>query len=253
MKVDVYSVDGKKKGEIESRIFDEDIREDLIRRAALSDYSKEYQPKGAYRYAGMQTSAYYRGEKDVYRSMKNIGGAKLPREIRPGGRYGRVRRVPFAVGGRRAHPPKPQKIIVENINKKEYIKALRSAVAATASSEAVKKRGHIFEKVPIVVDGLEDLKKAKEVIALLEKLGLMSDVERSKERAKKRVGRKGGTKRPKSVLFVVSGDWKAGANLSGSDVVVAGKAKVKDFAPGGVAGRLAVYSSKALSELEARA
>lgn len=252
MKVKIYSIDGKEIKEIETSLFDEVVREDLIRRAALSDYSKEYQPKGTYRYAGMQTSAYYRGEKDVYRSMKNRGSAKLPREIRPKGRYGKVRRVPFAVGGRRAHPPKAEKIIVERINKKEYTKALRSAIAATANEEMVRKRGHLFENLPIIVEDLEKFKKTKEVVGLLQRFGVIKDVERSKKRVKRKVGRKGGTNRPRSILFVVSEEWKAGANLSGANVVMAEKAKVKDFAPGGVAGRLTVYSLNALSKLEAR-
>ena len=64
----------------------------------------------------------------------------LPHEKLPKGRYGRVRMIPFAVTGRRAHPPKVEKIIEEKINKKEYQKALFSAISATASSDVVKNR-----------------------------------------------------------------------------------------------------------------
>ena len=39
--------------------------------------------------------------------------------------------APGTVGGRRAHPPKSEKIWSKKINKKENAKAIRSAISAT--------------------------------------------------------------------------------------------------------------------------
>ena len=49
--------------------------------------------------------------------------------------------IPQATGGRKAHPPKTERIIHEKINRKERRLAIRSAVAATANREMVEGRG----------------------------------------------------------------------------------------------------------------
>src|SRR3989344_841072 len=110
MKADVYSIEGKVVKNIElPSIFKSDSRDDLIKRAVLSEESKIYQPKGSFRLAGLLTSARYRGRKEDFGSVKNKGIPHLPHEVLPGGQLGKVKRVPHAVKGRRAHPPKPQK------------------------------------------------------------------------------------------------------------------------------------------------
>ncbi|MFH1306472.1 MAG: 50S ribosomal protein L4 [Candidatus Micrarchaeota archaeon] len=260
MKADVYSNDGKKSGEISlPSLFEEPVRLGLIARAAISDQTKQYQPKAPYKRAGMQTSAKYRGRKDDYGSIKNKGIAMLPREVLPKGRFGKVRRIPSSVKGRRAHPPKVEKIIIEKINKKEYMKALRSALAATASSEYIIARGHKLPakfSLPIIFDETcENIEKTKIAQKLLNAIGINDDLKRGKK-SKKRSGvrtRKGGKRRPKSLLLVVE-DAKskfahAARNIAGIDVVSAKELKVLDLAPGAKAGRLAAYTKKALDEL----
>ncbi len=253
MKVKVYDLEGKAVDEVQlPSVFSEEIREDLIRRAVLSDESKEYQPKGSYRWAGLETSAHYVGRKEAFKSLKNRGQAMLPREFFGGGIPGRVRRIPSAVGGRRAHPPKPWKKIVEKINKKEYVKALKSALAATASIDIVKQRGHkVLQSPIIVVDDLQELTKTKDVYAFLMKF-IKEDLERVKKGKKRRTGvrrRKGGVKYPKSALIVVSKEWKAGSNIPGIDVKLVKELKVKDLAPGGHPGRLLIITKSALEEI----
>jgi len=259
MKADVYSIDGKKKGDVElPSAFSEEVREDLISRAVLHELSKEYQPKGAYKRAGLQTTAEYGGRKDSYRAIKNHGISRLPREKLPKGRFGRVRIVPFAVSGRRAHPPNPDKKLVEEMNKKEYKKALRSAVAATASADLVKKRGHSFngKTTPIVVEAkFEELSKTREVKGVLEKLGLDKELARG-SKTRRRTGviarRRGGVKRPKTVLIVVSDAKKAvkaARNLAGVDVCTPKTLTASQLAPGTKAGRLTVWTEAALKEL----
>lgn len=257
MKADVYNLEGAAAGKkVDLPVqFDEEVREEIIRRAVLSEESKEYQPQGPYRWAGTETSAEYRGRKGDYGSLKNRGQAMLPREVRPKGLMGKVRRIPSAPGGRRAHPPKPEKKIVENINKKEYKKALLSAIAATAHPDLVKARGHAYDGLaPIVFeDAFEAVKKTKDVIKALTPI-IGKDLERAKNNRKARSGvrsRKAGTRTPKSALIVVSGGdiLKSARNLAGVDVVSVEKLKVKDLAPGTHAGRLTVYTEAALKKI----
>ena len=261
MKVNLYSLDGKVVGEVElPPIFEELYRPDLIARAVLAEESRLYQPKGNYRWAGMETSADYVGRKEVYKSLKNRGQSRLPREFFGGGIPGRVRRIPSAVGGRRAHPPKPEKRIEERINKKEWAKALRSALNATTQLRLVRARGHKVGDVTvpfIVVDEIEGVEKVKDLYAILKQLA-PEDLERAEKRQRVtgvRRKRKGRAYRvPKSFLIVVSDDAKVlkADNIPGVDVVPVSKLQVRHLAPGTHAGRLTVFSQKALKALEAR-
>ncbi len=256
MKAKVYSKDGKEAKEITlPSCFNEEIREEIIRRAVLSDETKEYQPKGAYKFAGLETSAKYRGRKDAYGSLKNKGQAMLPREVRPKGLAGKVRRIPSAYSGRRAHPPKPEKIIIEKVNKKEYRKALFSAIAATAQPELIKARGHLYSgQAPIIFsDDVLSLSKTKDVLFLLSNF-IGKDLSKAKQKRKKVTGirkRKTRTKTPKSALIVIPKNtiFKAALNLPGVDVIPVNKLRVKDFAPGTHPGRLTIYTEKALFEV----
>jgi large subunit ribosomal protein L4e len=255
MKTNVYSLDGSSAKQVElPKQFHEEIREEIIRRAVLSDESREFQPKGTFPFAGIQTSAEYRGRKESYGSLKNKGQAMLPREIRPKGQMGKVRRIPSSVKGRRAHPPKVEKVLIENMNKREYRKALVSAIAATANISLIKARGHAYSGVaPIVFeDSFEKLSRTSEVIKAIGKL-VGADLKRAKEGRRPRTGtrKKAGTKTPRSALIVVAGGKinAAARNLAGVDVISVDKLRVKDLAPGTHAGRLTIYTEAALKKI----
>lgn len=255
--VPVYSADGSSVEKIElPKVFAEVVRDELIKRAVLSEESEEFQPKGVFYRAGLQTSARYVGRKEAYHSLKNRGGAMLPRELYPKGRIGRVRVVPWAVKGRRAHPPKVEKVLVERINKREKQKAFRSAIAATAKKEIVSKK-HKFANVtiPIIVDEkCEGMKKTKDVFAFFEKIKISKDVERAINGRKARTGhRYGGTKTPRSILIVSATAvplLKAARNIPGVTVATVDKLQVRDLAPGGVPGRLTIWTKAALEMLK---
>lgn len=260
MKANVYSLDGKTEKQVDlPEIFHEQIRPDLINRASIALRSQSFQPKGVFWRAGLQTSAEYVGRRRAYRSMMNIGRARIPKIKIPKGRMGEARIVPLARKGRRAHPTKPEKILVERINRKERRKAIRSAIAATAVVDLVKKRGHKVDniKVPIIVDdSFESLKKTKEVIAFFNKLGLEKELERGSVKSIKpgkgpMRGRK--YRRKRSVLVLVSknsGVLKASRNIPGVDASLAKNVNVDLLAPGGTPGRLTIYTESALKELE---
>ncbi|MBI5635959.1 50S ribosomal protein L4, partial [Candidatus Micrarchaeota archaeon] len=143
--------------------FNEEYRPDLIQRAFIAQRSLSLQPHGNYLLAGFQNTAKYYGRRAAFRQTINTGRSRLPREKIPKGRSGRVMRVPHAMGGHRAHPPKAIKRLLERINLKEKNKAIRSAIGATTNAELVKARNHAFSKaVPIIApSSFEQIKRVK--------------------------------------------------------------------------------------------
>jgi large subunit ribosomal protein L4e len=243
MKATIYSLEGKvlKQMDLPAQ-FSVEGRADLIKRAVLSEESRLYQPKGAYKYAGLETSARYRGRKEDFGAIKNRGISRLPREVLPEGQFGKVKRIPFAVKGRRAHPPKPEKKIVELLNRKEYRKALLAAIALTTDRDTVSSRykADIGLSLPIVLDNsFEKLNKTKDVLKVFKALKLDKFLERAKQF------------NTKSPLVVVSGGsiLKAARNLPGVDVVSVEDLKVRHLAPGTHPGRLTLYSEGAITKI----
>ena len=250
MEATIYDTEGESVDSIElPAIFETGYRPDLIQRAVVAAQSHRSQPYGADPFAGKRTSAVSPGA--------GTGRAMVPRSNNRG------RRVPQAIGGRRAHPPKATKDRGIDVNDQERQLATRSAIAATAHAERVTERGHAIGEdtaVPVVVaDDFESLSKTKEVVGLLEALELYGDIERAEEgkhiragRGKRR-GRK--YKSPKSILFVTSSDAgpsRAARNLAGADVATADEVSVEELAPGGDAGRLTIWTAAAIEEVADR-
>jgi large subunit ribosomal protein L4e len=252
MRVAVYGLNGESVGEVELPLhFLEPVRLDLIRRAYLSALSARFQPKGVSPEAGKSHSCQSFGV--------GLGIARIPRykgHLWPRGCF-----APNTVGGRRAHPPRVEKKLREEINKRERRLALRSAIAATAYPSLVKARGHVIdgvEQLPIVVAGdAEKLARTEDVKRLLKALRLWQDVERAARgvRVRAGVGKMRGRryKEPKSLLVVASSDEapliKAARNLSGVDAVGVRRLSVLYLAPGGVPGRLTLWTAPAIEEL----
>ena len=248
MEATIRDLDGDDAGTLDlPEVFDTAYRPDLIERAVSAAQANRKQAYGADPYAGLRTPAESFGS--------GRGMSHDPRE------NGRARRVPHAVSGRRAHPPKAEKDQGKDINDKERKLAVRSAFAATTDPELVADRGHEFDDdvdLPLVVaDDFEDLVKTREVVDLLESLGVHADIERSDENKKVKAGR-GKTRgrkytRPKSILFVTTGEpSKAARNLPGADVVTADNVSAEDLAPGTHAGRLTLYTESAIEEVADR-
>ncbi len=265
MKTVVFSLDGKKSREIDlPRAFETAYHPELIKRAVLSIESAQKQPQGATARAGRDNTARYRGARALpaHERTINVGRARLPRSSEKRTRsQGRVMGIARVRGGPKAHPIKPEKILLERINRKEKHAALLSAIATSANRALVEKR-HVLEKIetlPVVVtDDFEKLTKTSDVLGVMEKLGLSADVINAKA---KRRGRTGKSKRrgrahkeKKSILIVTSVRaplYKAARNLSGVDVCPVRDLNAKLFAPGAVAGRLSVWTEGALKQLGA--
>ncbi len=248
MQATVRDLNGDDAGSIDlPEVFSTPFRPDLIQRAVVAAQANRKQAYGADKLAGMRTPAESMGS--------GRGLSHDPRQD------GVVRRVPHAVGGRRAHPPKVEKEQGKTINKKERQLATRSALAATTDAEKVSDRGHQFEgdlELPLVVsDEFEELVKTKAVVSLLESLGVAEDIERAENGKTVRAGR--GTSRgrkyktPKSILFVTSEEPSTAArNLAGADVATASEVNVEDLAPGTHAGRLTIFTESAIAEVADR-
>ncbi len=254
MKVHVYSLEGKPVEEIElPAIFDEQFRPDVIKRAVMAAQTARLQPWGANWMAGKRTSAETWGKGHGVARVRRVKGTRYPAA-------GRGAFAPFTVGGRRAHPPKVEKVLRERINRKERRLAVRSTVAATKEKKLVSSRGHIVESVaelPLVVtDELEGIGRASQTKEIFQKLGLWQDVQRVARSKRVRAGRgKMRSRRYRQAvgpLIVVGEDKgiKLGArNLPGVEVVKVRTLNAEQLAPGGVAGRLTVWTKGAIQKL----
>ena len=233
--------------------FDTPYRPDLIKRAVLAVQSRQRQPHGVDELAGKRNTA--------QSWQTGHGRSRMPRVKGSGtGAANKAGFAPGTVGGRVAHPPEARKVIEERINKKENRLAIRSAIAATADKTRVAERGHKVESLdtlPLVVDdSLETLMTTKEVLEVVNSLGLDEDLERAVNgrgiRAGKGKMRGRKMKTPKSFLIVVGEDQgiSLGArNLPGVDIVEVHGLNAELLAPGTHPGRLVVWTKSAIERL----
>jgi large subunit ribosomal protein L4e len=255
----IHGIDGSAAGEVKlPKVFSTPFRPDLIQRAFLAIQSNKRQAYGTNLLAGQRTSAHYHGVKDKRYSMKNKEMARAPRshESSPAQQL-RARFAPHTVSGRRAHPPKVEKIWHQKVNRKENALAIRSAIAATGSADIVSKRHKISGLIlPIIVtDKMQDIQKTGNLKKILFSFGCKEDLKRAENRKVragkgKMRGRK--MKGKKSVLIVVADDKgvvKAARNLSGVEICNVKDLNVKILAPGAQAGRLTVWSESSIKKL----
>ncbi|MBS3155414.1 50S ribosomal protein L4 [Candidatus Woesearchaeota archaeon] len=255
MKAEILSLEGKKVKSIDLPIqFSEEYRPDLIKRAILAIFSHKRQSYGVFERAGKQQSAKLSRRRHDYKGAYGIGISRAPRKTmwRRGTQFGWVGAyAPFSVGGRRAHPPMPNKVWDEKINKKERRKAIRSAISATAIKE-------LFNyEVPFVLENkFEDLSKTKDVKVVLKNINLLNEIERCQKR-KIRAGKgklRGRTYKKKiGPLIVVSKDCniiKAAENLPGVNVVKVNELNASSLTKGVNLARLTLYTEAAIERLK---
>lgn len=246
MDINIIDLSGNATKKISSSLFDESYRPDLIKKAVLAAQANRQQPYGPHMYAGMRTSAEGWGPgRGVSRVARLKNSSKSAR-------------IPQAVKGREAHPPKPEKDRTEKINDKERKKAIKSALAATGNPELVTKRGHKFSaQLPLIaVDNLAELTKTKDVKSFMEAVKVWDDIERAKDttiRAGKGKLRGRRYKNTKSILIVTAEDKgiaRAARNLAGVDIVTYDQLNTELLAPGTHAGRLTIFTESAIAKLE---
>ncbi|MHB1435184.1 MAG: 50S ribosomal protein L4 [Thermoplasmata archaeon] len=247
----VVALDGSSTEHVQLPLaFSEPVRPDLIRRAVLAARANRRQAYGTSPTAGLRHSVQWSGKgKGVSRTprlMDSMRGAQAPN----------------TVGGRPAHPPRPDRIWTLKINTKERKKAFASALAATREEKLARARGHAIPDglaLPVILEpGIESIRETQEALSLLDRLRLASDVERAREHSHLRAGRgkrRGRVRRtPRSLLVVTAGRGQASGfrNLPGVDVVDVHRLTTEDLAPGGDPGRVTIFSRAALSSLAER-
>jgi large subunit ribosomal protein L4e len=253
--ISVLGLDGKEKSKIGiPEIFSLFPRKDLIIRAVVASESAEKQPQGRDPLAGKRNNAESWGTGRAMARVPRIKGSGFPGARNAGF-------APGVVGGRLAHPPRSEKVILKKLNKKERRYALLHAISATQKRELVENRGHCIQEVksfPIVLDDkLQTLKKTSQVLEVLNNIGLQPELDRVKNGKSiragkgKRRGRK--YKSKKGPLIVIKDDfgiYKAARNIAGIDVINIENLNCKNLAPGAHIGRLVLWAQSAFKDLE---
>lgn len=262
MKLPIIDMNNKKVGDRELPAqFGEAYRPDLILRAVHALHTQRRQPYGNHPDAGFRHSHHVSKRRRDWKTSYGFGISRVARKVlsHRGTRMFWVGTFsPQTVGGRRAHPPKAEKIWAEDINEKELRKALRSALAATVQKKIVSGRGHkLPEAYPFVLDGgAEKTTKTKAVANALRAWGFDAELARGavkKVRAGKGKWRGRRYQKKKSVLLVTAQDCpllKAARNIPGVDAVPVQKLNAELLAPGGMPGRVTLWTTSALSLLE---
>jgi large subunit ribosomal protein L4e len=246
----VYSPDGKATEQVQLPAhFFTPYRPDIIRKDVMAAASNRRQPYGPKFRAGMRHSVETWGKGRGVARVQRIKGQSTAAES------------PNNIGGRRAHPPRPWKDWSVKVNEKERRLARLSALAATSNTEIVRARGHRFSEelsLPVVVeDAVEEFNKVAQFEQLLGSLGVVEDIVRVRNGRHVRAGRGKMRNRryrqPVGPLVVVSSAGVALArsarNLAGVDVATPEQLSTEILAPGGDAGRLVIFSRKALQRL----
>jgi len=256
-KVNIYGLDGKKKGLIDKpKIFQTKYRNDVIQKASEVSQSNKKQIQGRDKRAGLRNTAKGWGTGHGMSRAPRLKGSGYPTARNVG-------RVPFAKGGRKAHPIKTEKKINKKINKKTHKLSIISAISASGNSSLVEKRGHQIDEIPeiplVVDDKIQTIKKTTQIYSILLDLGFNSELNKVKKNKKiragkgKRRGRK--YKKKKGALIIIKEDFgilKASRNIPGIEIINIKNLSIDNLAPGGMAGRLIIWTQSAFNELNSK-
>jgi large subunit ribosomal protein L4e len=247
--VQVLDIEGKSAGEVAlPQVFETGLRLDIIRKATIAQQSHGFQPQGRNLMAGKRTTAESFGVGRGISRVPRIGGH--------GPLSGTAAFAPGTVSGRMAFPPVTSKKLVKQINQKERRLALKSAIAATASDQVVRNRGHRFGKdrtLPLVVsDEVEGLSKASDAKRFLTSIGIWEDIVRVRMSKRIKAGARVHAVGPLVVVGEDRNARKALRNFEGLDVIRAKDLSVEDLAPGTHPGRLTIWSESAIKTMAGR-
>lgn len=255
MKAKILDKNGKGSKEIEiPSIFNSKVRVDITQK--YYEVMKTIQPYGPNKEAGKGHSASgkIRHRRHVWKSSYGRGISRVPRKIfwRRGSQfYWQGATISSAVGGRRAHPPRPEQFInTKKINKKEVIIAISSALSATTSAEYVNKRYESVEikelKFPIVIDSKIIELKTQEFLESMEKILKDGFKVAVKDKLKKagRSNMRGIRRRNAGALLVIGNEEDK--KISRLDIKKVKDLEIGDFWP---LGRLTLYTEKAIEDI----
>jgi large subunit ribosomal protein L4e len=257
MKIQILDTEGKKTREITTSLFEEPVREDII--CKVVEAEKIWQPYASKYRAGMDRSAsgLQRKRRHRWKSNRGRGLSRIPRKVmsRRGTQFNWIGAiVPGTRGGRKAHPPKGS-VNLKKINKKEFLKALLSALTLTSRAEELQKKytrlknKKIDTKLPLVVESKILEFKTKEFFDSLKKiLGELYEVGIQKKTTRAGKGKLRGRKYKKNAgLLFVTGK-REDLKVKGVEIIKANQLTVSDLASNGA--RLTLFTENAIQELQ---
>ena len=254
-KIQILNKEGNKIKEVETILFEEPIRKDIILKVIESEKIRQpYSPKFR---AGMDISASgnVTHRRKVWKSDRGKGISRIPKKTfwRRGTQFsweGAI--VPSTKGGRRAHPPKGN-VNLKKINKKEMRKAFLSALSYISNIDELNKKYSSLKRIetqlPLVVESSILQLNTKEFLDSLKKiLGDFHNVAIQKKSIRAGIGKMRGRKYKRNAgLLFIMGD-KEEKRINGIDAVNVSELGIGDLAENGA--RLTLFSETAIKEIE---
>lgn len=236
-------------------VFRAPVRPDIVQFVHTNIAKNRRQPYAVSKRAGHQTSAESWGTGRAVARIPRVRGGGTHRSGQ--GAFGNMCR-----GGRMFAPTKTWRRWHRNVNINQKRYAMTSCIAATGVPALVMAKGHRIEQiseVPLVVsDSVESLKRTKDAVQLLRKLGAWADVEkvyksrairagRGKMRNRRRTQRLG----PLVIYGKDNGCTLAFRNIPGVDTICVNRLNILRLAPGGHVGRFCIWTESAFKQLDA--
>lgn len=251
--------DAQNAGEVKENValpavFTAPIRLDIVRFVHDNLNKNKRQPYAVSLWAGHQHSAESWGTGRAVSRIPRISGSGTGRAAQ--GAFGNMCR-----SGRMFAPTKIWRRWHRRVNIKQKRHAVASAIAATAVPALVMARGHQIDQVneiPLVLEGLEKIERAKDLIAVLRRFGAGEDLDRVEKSVHLRAGKGKYRNRrytlKKGPLIIYedknSAVRRAYRNVPGVDALSVHELSVLKLAPGGTLGRFVVWSSAAFKQLD---
>jgi len=163
----------------------------------------------------------------------------------------------FCRKGRLAHPTKVTRKWHRKVQHKEKMQALAMGIAASANANLVQARGHRITKldsIPFVIGNeVYDIKKTKEAEKLLVSYGFEDEINRCEKSIRAGLGKMRNRRytRKRGILLVHCGEeMKAFRNIQGLEMMNVEKPDLLKLCPGGVMGRLIVWTEDAFEKID---
>jgi len=235
-------------------VFKAPIRPDVVGFVHANMAKNKRQPYCVNNLAGHQTSAESWGTGRAVARIPRVRGGGTHRSGQ--GAFGNMCR-----GGRMFAPTKTWRKWHRKINQNQRRYATCSALAASALPSLVMARGHRIDKiseVPLVVtNGIEEITKTKQAVAILKSLNAYEDVQKCKDSRRIRAGkgkmrnrryiqRKG----PLVIYKDDNGIGQAFRNLPGVELLNVDRLNLLKLCPGGHMGRFIIWSQGAFEKLD---
>lgn len=253
--INCYEVDGttvKRTVEL-PEVFSMPVRQDVVLKTHSLYRMKSRQPYAVSKYAGMQHSAESWGTGRAIARVPRVKGSGTRRA-------GQGAFANFCRKGRMAHPTKTHRRWARKVVENTLRTAEAMAVAASAQAPLVEARGHRVQGVkmlPIIVsDEIARARKTKDAMQILTNLNMGDELERVKKSRGIRCGKgkmrnRRYTQR-KGVLIVhgEESELVGFRNIQGVDQMSIDSLDLLELAPGGVAGRLIIWTESAFEKLD---